>query len=176
MKEEQQRFMAAALAEAEQALLAGEFPVGCVLARDGVILARGRRINSTPATVNELDHAEIVALRKLAVKYPGMDLAGVTAYSTMEPCLMCYAALILNGVRTIVYAYEDVLGGGTGLDPAGLGPLYREMAVTLVPGVLRHESLSLFKRFFASPDNAYRQKSPLAGYTLALGEKEAHQQ
>ena len=175
MKEEQQRFMAAALAEAEQALVAGEFPVGCVLVRDGVILARGHRTNSTLETVNELDHAEIVALRKLAAEYPGMDSTGITAYSTMEPCLMCYAALILNGVRTIVYAYEDVMGGGTGLDPATLAPLYRQMAVTVVPGVLRRESLALFKRFFASPDNMYWQESPLAQYTLALPEKEPHQ-
>ncbi len=172
MKDEQQRFMAAALAEAEQALAAGEFPVGCVLVRDKVILARGRRTNSSLETVNELDHAEIVALRNLAAGHPGPDPAGITAYSTMEPCLMCYAALILNGVRTIVYAYEDVLGGATGLDPATLAPLYRQMAVTVVPGVLRHQSLALFKRFFASPDNLYRQESRLARYTLALPEEE----
>ena len=164
-------FMDLALREAEKALAAGEFPVGCVLVRQGRVVARGRRLNSTGMAVNELDHAEIVALRALAAEEPFPAPGEVVAYATMEPCLMCYAALLLSGVRTFIYGYEDAMGGGLGVELARLSPLYREMQVSITGGVRRDESLRLFRRFFADPANTYWQGSALAAYTLALGEK-----
>jgi tRNA(adenine34) deaminase len=82
---------------------------------------------------------------------------------------MCYSAMLLNGIRTFVYAYEDAMGGGTGLQLTGLTPLYQTMApeVRILPHVLRRESLDLFKSFFTSPENNYWQGSLLADYTLA---------
>jgi len=80
---------------------------------------------------------------------------------------MCFATLLLNGVRRFVFAYEDAMGGGTGLDLATLTPLYREMQVELVPHIRRGESLALFKAFFANPANPYWRGSLLAEYTLA---------
>jgi len=160
-------FMRLALAEAGEALAANEFPVGCVLVHDGQVVARGRRTNSRGGAANEMDHAEIVALRALLRYQPQLDRGRVIAYSTMEPCLMCFATLLLNGVRTMVWGYEDAMGGGTALALGHLPPLYREMEVTLVPHVLRKESLGLFKRFFADPANDYWQGSYLAAYTMA---------
>lgn len=164
-----EQFMRLALAEAETALAAGEFPVGAVLIADGAVLARGRRSHSKNSTANELDHAEIAALRELLARQPATARERLILYSTMEPCLMCYSTLLLNGVRTFVYAYEDAMGGGTALPLAQLAPLYREMAaeVRLVPDVLRQESLALFRRFFADPENAYWQDSMLSRYTLS---------
>jgi tRNA(adenine34) deaminase len=163
---EHEKFMRLALAEAQQALAANDFPVGCILVRGGAIIGRGRRVNSRSSSANELDHAEMKALRGLADRQPLPDRTGITAYCTMEPCLMCFAALLLNGIRTIVYAYEDVMGGGTGLDLTRITPLYRELEVAVIPAVLRQESLALFHDFFSSPDNGYWQGSYLARYTL----------
>ena len=162
-----ENFMQQALEEAGEALAAGEFPVGCVMVLDGEIINRGRRINSKSPDENELDHAEIVALRELFAHHPEIDRSQIVVYSTMEPCLMCYVTLLLNGIRKIVYGYEDVMGGGTNLDLQTLNPLYKEMSVEIIPHVLRRESLELFKTFFAAPDNTYWQDSPLARYTLA---------
>jgi len=159
-------FMREALLEAREALTAGEFPVGCVMVHEDEIVSRGRRINSRAPDNNELDHAEIMALRKLFVQYPQIERSNIVVYSTMEPCLMCYTTLLLNGIRTIVYAYEDVMGGGTSLDLKKLTPLYREMSVAITPHILRREILELFKIFFTDPDNTYWQDSPLARYTL----------
>jgi tRNA(adenine34) deaminase len=159
-------FMDQALAQAREALAAGEFPVGCVLTATGGIVAGGRRAHSRSA-VNEIDHAEILALRDLLSREPDTAPSGLTIYSTMEPCLMCYATLLLNGVRRFVYAYEDPMGGGTCLDLATLTPLYREMRVEVVPYLRRAESLALFKEFFANPANPYWRGSLLAEYTLA---------
>ena len=84
----------------------------------------------------------------------------------MEPCLMCYSALILAGIGTIVYAYEDVMGGGTGCDLAKLTPLYQSSPIRVVPNVLRSESLKMFKSYFSDPANNYWKQSLLAKYTL----------
>lgn len=160
-------YMREALLEAREALVAGEFPVGCVMVHEGKIVSRGRRINSRAPDENELDHAEIMALRKLFALHPDIDRSQIVVYSTMEPCLMCYVTLILNGIRSIVYAYEDVMGGGSSLDLEELSPLYREMSITITPRILRKDSLELFRTFFADQNNTYWQDSPLARYTLA---------
>ena len=165
-KNRHEEFMHLALIEAEKALQGGEFPVGCVIAgKDGVV-ATGQRKNSA-GSANELDHAEIVALRSVIASHSAIERRSLTVYSTMEPCLMCFSTLILNGIRTIVYAYEDVMGGGTNLPLKELNPLYAEMTVTVVPHVLRQRSLMLFKTFFSCPDNPYWCDSLLSNYTLA---------
>ena len=159
-------FMSKALDEARKALSTGEFPVGCVIVYEDRVIVTGTRFNSATKKNNELDHAEMVALKRFVEQAEGIDRQKVAVFSTLEPCLMCHGALILNGIRHIIYAYEDVLGGGTGLDLATLNPLYREMKVTVVPGVLRHESLVLLKEFFSDPDNDYLRGSLLAQHAL----------
>jgi tRNA(adenine34) deaminase len=167
MRDKHEEFMRQALAEARLALATNEFPVGCVLVREDTIIARGRRVNSRGPLINELDHAEIMALRELTAGGSLPDRSGITAYCTMEPCLMCYAALLLNGVRNIVFAYEDAMGGGTDVRLAHLTPLYRQQEVVITPFILRAESLVLFREFFENPVNNYWQGSHLAAYTLS---------
>ncbi len=108
----------------------------------------------------------MLALRRLVELGGKIDRSKVVVFSTLEPCLMCYAALIVNGIRHIVYAYEDVLGGGTGLELTNLNPFYKEMKVVIVPGILRHESLGLFKKFFSDPRNDYLRGTLLAEHAL----------
>ncbi|PIE66799.1 MAG: tRNA-specific adenosine deaminase [Deltaproteobacteria bacterium] len=159
-------FMAEALEMAESALTQGEFPVGCVIADGTAVVARGHRTGTTAGAVNEIDHAEINALRHLGLAGEHLDRTDLTIYSTMEPCLMCFAAIVLSGINRIVYAYEDVMGGGTGCDLTGLPPLYRDAPLTLVAGVRRRASLNLFRRFFTDPENGYWAGSLLSRYTL----------
>jgi tRNA(adenine34) deaminase len=163
-------FMKEALAEAADALRMGEFPVGCIMVYEQRIIARGRRRQSGAQAgqpANEVDHAEILALRNVLDTAPQVPLSEVTVYATLEPCLMCYAALLISGVRTIVYAYEDVMGGGTNLRLDLLAPLYQAMVVSVTPHVLREKSLALFKQFFRASANPYLGNTLLAEYTLA---------
>jgi tRNA(adenine34) deaminase len=85
----------------------------------------------------------------------------------MEPCLMCFGAILISGIHRIVYAYEDVMGGGTGCDLSRLPALYSGTPVEIVPHLMRDRSLALFKTFFSRPDNLYWKHSALADYTLA---------
>ena len=157
--------MRSALREATTALEQGDFPVGCVLVKDNQVLANARRQNSSGDRANEMDHAEVMALRQLLHDQPNVDCSDITAYSTMQPCLMCYATLLLSGVRKFVWAYEDIMGGGTDLPLNELPALYANMQVEVIPRVLRGDSLALFQEFFRRFD--YWRDSPLAEYTLA---------
>lgn len=161
---EHEQFMGAALAEARQALALGEFPVGCVLVRRGEVVARGHRQNSGDGVRNEIDHAEVVTLRRLLEERPGLDTGELVCYSTMEPCLMCYSTMLLSGIRHFVFGYEDVMGGGTGLALKELAPLYANMEVQIVPGICRAACLALFQQFFR--EFSYWQDSLLSRYTL----------
>jgi tRNA(adenine34) deaminase len=161
-----EHYMRTALELAEQALAKGEFPVGCVISYQGKIITSAARKNTQGDVKNELDHAEMVALRRLSELGQDIDISQLIVFCTMEPCLMCLGALILNGVRKIVYAYEDVMGGGTSCELTSLKPLYRNNRITIVADILRNESLQLFKTFFTDPNNNYWKDSLLAQYTL----------
>lgn len=159
-------FMKKALDQARTALDAGEFPVGCVLVHQNRILATGARKGSMGNFPNEIDHAEMIALKCLADMDINTDKKEMVLFTTMEPCLMCLGALILSGISEVVYAYEDVMGGGTGCNLTGLTPLYRNQKISIVPHILRQQSLELFKAFFRNPENSYWKGSLLAEYTL----------
>jgi tRNA(adenine34) deaminase len=159
-------FMTAALKLAQGALDQGEFPVGCVMVYQGDIIATGAREHTRGDTKNEIDHAEMVALRRLSEQKEDIDRGKIIVYCTMEPCLMCLAAIVISGIRNIVYAYEDVMGGGTTCNLELLKPLYSSSPINILSGIERKPSLALFKTFFADPQNDYWQDSLLARYTL----------
>ncbi|MDO9263076.1 MAG: nucleoside deaminase [Desulfosalsimonadaceae bacterium] len=160
-------FMEQALIQAEYAFSAGEFPVGCVIADQTKILAVGSRQGTAGGQANETDHAEMVALRRMADAAGGETAGPLSVFCTMEPCLMCFGAILISGIHRIVYAYEDVMGGGTRCDLSRLPALYSGAPVRIVPYVMRDRSLALFKAFFSRPDNLYWKHSVLADYTLA---------
>jgi tRNA(adenine34) deaminase len=162
-------FMREALGLAGIALKEGEFPVGCVLVFKNKILATGSRKGTLAGTANEVDHAEFIALRNLSDidSNKDIDRNEITLYSTMEPCLMCFGAILLSGIGRIVYAFEDVMGGGTKIDLKSLSPLYRERKIFVISGILRNKSLEIFKAYFSNPSNSYWKGSLLADYTLA---------
>jgi tRNA(adenine34) deaminase len=160
------RYMQKALALARQALGRQEFPVGCVLVYQGRIIARGERTGTRQQIPSELDHAEMIALRQLESIDEAVDRRKITLYATLEPCLMCFGALLISGIGTLVYAYEDAMGGGTACARAHMPELYRNNGIEIVPGVCRRESLALFQTFFANPQIDYWRDSYLAQYTL----------
>ncbi|MDH3345263.1 MAG: nucleoside deaminase, partial [Desulfobacteraceae bacterium] len=116
-------FMKKALNQARNALSAGEFPVGCVVVHENRILTTGARKGTAGNIPNEIDHAEMIALKRLADLEINRDNERIILFTTLEPCLMCLGALILSGISEIVYAYEDVMGGGLSCDLNKLMPL-----------------------------------------------------
>jgi len=102
-------FMDAALAEARAARAAGEVPIGCVVVRDGeIIAAAGNR------TIRDRDptaHAELLAIRAAAQALGNERLDGCDLYVTLEPCAMCAGAVSFARIRRLYYGAADPKGG-----------------------------------------------------------------
>src|SRR5271155_4854326 len=102
-------FMDMALTEARAAGERGEVPVGCVIGRDGAIVARAG--NGTLADHDPTAHAEIVAIRRAATGLNSERLDACDLYVTLEPCAMCAGALAFARIRRLYYGAGDPKGG-----------------------------------------------------------------
>jgi tRNA(adenine34) deaminase len=164
--------MGMALKKAEAAFLSGEFPVGCVVVQDNSVIADSSRQGTSRNRnrFSEIDHAEIICLKKIEKADIGKDLGTSVLFCTMEPCLMCLGAIILSGIKKIVYAYEDPMGGGTSCDLNQLPVLYKDSDIEIVSGVMREQSLDLFYKFFKKESNNYWKNSLLEKYTIKQGD------
>jgi len=103
-------FLREALKEAKKALRLGEVPVGCVLVRDGRIVARAH--NLTERLRDPTAHAEMLCLREASVKLGVRALGDCTLYVTLEPCIMCSYALVLSRLKEVVFGAPDERHGG----------------------------------------------------------------
>ena len=104
-----QSFMDDALAEARSAQAAGEVPVGCVIVRDGAVLARAG--NRTLRDRDPTAHAEMLAIRQAAAMLGSERLIDCDLYVTLEPCAMCTAAIAFARIRRLYYGAADPKGG-----------------------------------------------------------------
>jgi tRNA(adenine34) deaminase len=102
-------FMDAALAQARAAAQAGEVPVGCVIVRNGEVIAQAG--NRTLADRDPTAHCEIVAIRAAALKLGGERLGDCDLHVTLEPCAMCAGAISLARIRRLYYGAADPKGG-----------------------------------------------------------------
>ena len=102
-------FMEMALAEARAAGERGEVPVGCVLVRDGEVVARAG--NRTIVDRDPTAHAEMIAIRQAARALGSERLDDCDLYVTLEPCVMCAGALSFARIRRLYYGACDPQGG-----------------------------------------------------------------
>jgi len=101
--------MAMALEEARAAGGRGEVPVGCVIVREGAVLARAG--NRTLADRDPTAHAEMVAIRAAAALLGSERLEDCDLYVTLEPCAMCAGAVAFARIRRLYYGAADPKGG-----------------------------------------------------------------
>jgi len=102
-------FMQLALDEARAAAARGEVPVGCVVVRDGAVIARAG--NRTLADKDPTAHAEMLAIRQAAAALGSERLTGCDLYVTLEPCAMCAAAMSFARIRRLYFGAGDPKGG-----------------------------------------------------------------
>ena len=140
------RYMRLALEQARAAARAGEVPVGAVLVHKERVIATGA--NRPISACDPTAHAEIEALRAGAQVLGSYRLTDTTLYVTLEPCLMCAAAMVHARVRRLVYGAFDPRVGAAGslIDAFALpGQNHR---VDVFGGVLEAECGALLKGFF----------------------------
>ena len=140
--------MGEALAEAHQAEVKGDVPVGAVVMVDGEIVARAH--NEREASGDPTAHAEVLAIRRAAEAVGGRRLHDATLVVTLEPCLMCAGAIWAAQVGTVVFGAADLKAGATGsLYNFAVDPRLNHMT-KVVHGVRAEESAQLLTDFFAA--------------------------
>lgn len=112
IRDEDRRWMRAALREAERALAHGDVPIGAVAVHRGEIIGRG--YNRREADRDPTAHAEMIAIRAAAAALGSWRLEDVHLYCTLEPCAMCAGAMVLARLPRLVYAAVDPKAGAAG--------------------------------------------------------------
>lgn len=136
--------MREALAQAADALRRAQVPVGCVIVQDGAVVARAANDTSN----SPIDHAEIRALAQIDAAQP-FDL-----YVTVEPCIMCAAALAQTNVQNVYYGAQNTkFGGCGGVMKLQFEPPWRNYNVHA--GILADEAVDLLKQFFDRPNEKF---------------------
>ena len=138
-----ERWMREALSEARAAFGEDEVPVGAVVVKDDVIIARAHNLsrqNSDPTW-----HAELLALQAAQKKLG--SLSGCTLYVTMEPCAMCAGAMVLLKLPRLVFGTFDPSCGCTG-SRVDLTDHWFYHSVETWGGILEQECASLLSEFF----------------------------
>lgn len=136
-------FMTAALGEARAALERDERPHGAAAVLGEALVASGHEevVERSDPTA----HAVVVTLREAAQRLGTRSLAGVTVFTTVEPCAMCVGALLEADVDCLVYAVPDPVAGAAGsvLQLANNPALPRR--VDLISGILRSDAAELLE-------------------------------
>jgi tRNA(adenine34) deaminase len=146
--DQQLGFMREALDQARHAWDLGEVPVGAVVVKDGVVIARG--YNQPIGKHDPTAHAEIVALRAAAEALGNYRLPGCELYVTLEPCVMCSGAMMHARLAKVVYGATDPKTGACG----SVLNLFEQERLNhhteIAGGVMADECGAMLKSFFAA--------------------------
>ena len=143
---EDEKWMNLAIAQAIKAQDEDEVPVGAVLVKDGLLIAKAhnRPISTNDATA----HAEIQVLRKAGIKIQNYRLTDSTLYVTLEPCAMCLGAMMHARIARIVYGANDQKSGVCGSSENLINANFFNHKIHLTNGILEDECKQLLKKFF----------------------------
>ena len=140
-------WMRRAISEACRAEARQEVPIGCVIVREGKIIARGHNLRETAQ--DPAAHAELIAIRKAARKLGSWRLLDTTLYVTLEPCTMCMGAIILARIPRLVFGCYDPKGGAAGsVYDLSNNPSLNH-SVELISRVMEDECSGLLSKFFS---------------------------
>ena len=160
---EQERYMKEAIRQAKKAAALREVPIGCVIVKDGKIIARGYNRRNTDK--NTLSHAELNAIKKASRVTGDWRLEGCTMYVTLEPCQMCAGALVQSRMDEVVIGCMNPKAGCAGsvinlLDMDGFNH-----RVKITRGVLEEECSVMLSEFFKELRNIKKMKKALSAET-----------
>lgn len=141
-----EKYMNEAIAEAKTALSLNEVPIGAVIVKDDVVIARGHNLRNTRK--NPLYHGEIIAINEAAAAVGDWRLEGCTIYVTVEPCPMCAGAIVTARMDRVVFGAKNPKAGCGG----SIMNLFQEPRfnhrLEVVEGVLEPECRELMQQFF----------------------------
>ena len=141
-----EKFMKEALKEAKKAYEKLEIPVGCVIVKDGKIIARGHNLKETKKDTTE--HAEIIAIQKASKKLNAWRLIDCEMYVTLEPCAMCAGAIINSRIKKLYIGTMDEKTGAVGSVLNLFEDFTFNHKVTVETGIKKEECEKILKEFF----------------------------
>ena len=155
MENSHQTYMQHALRLADSASALDEVPVGSVIVRGDLLLGEG--FNQNIDRFDPTAHAEINALREACQYQQNYRLKEATLYVTLEPCLMCFMAMIHARVTTLVYGASDPKSGFTCFLKEREMDLLNHR-IQIVPNVLAEESGNVIRAFFKQKRDRGKRK------------------
>jgi len=139
-------YMNLALKEAQKAFDLDEVPVGCVIVKDGIVIAKGHNLKEKEHLATS--HAEINAIKAASKKIGDWRLNECTMYVTLEPCLMCCGALIQARIKKVIFGAYDPKGGGVVSLTHTFDIQFLNHIVQWESGLMETECLQLLKEYF----------------------------
>ena len=138
------KFMKAALKEADKALAAGEVPIGAVIVADDKIVSRGhnRRTAKQIATA----HAEIEAIEKACKKFKSWRIPECEIYVTLEPCPMCMGAMLNARIKKCYFGAPE--GKGRTLTEQIANANLVNHVIEVEGGIMENECAEILSAFF----------------------------
>ena len=144
--QEKEKFMKEALKEAQKAYDKLEVPVGCVIVKDGKIIARAHNLKETKKDTTK--HAEIIAIEKASKKIDAWRLLDCDMYVTLEPCSMCAGAIINSRIRNLYIGTMDKKTGAAGSVLNLFDDFTFNHKVTVETGILQAQCEKILKDVF----------------------------
>ena len=145
---EDEKWMSLALEQARKAEEEGEVPVGAILVKDGLLIAKAH--NQPISTNDPTAHAESQLIRAAGKKLKNYRLTGTSLYVTLEPCAMCLGAIMHARVKHVVFGAYDPKTGVCGSSGNLINAKCFNHKINLASGVMENESKQLLKNFFYS--------------------------
>ena len=142
----EEKFMKEALKEAQKAYEKLEVPVGCVIVKEGKIIARAHNLKETKYDTTK--HAEILAIQKASKKLESWRLLDCEMYVTLEPCSMCAGAIINSRIKKVYIGTLDEKTGACGSVLNLFEDYTFNHKVEIETGVMREECELILKDFF----------------------------
>lgn len=143
---EVKKFMKEAIKEAQKAAEKLEVPVGCVIVKDGKIIARAHNLKETK--IDTTKHAEIIAIQKASKKLKEWRLLDCDMYVTLEPCSMCAGAMIQARIRKVYIGAMDEKTGACGSVLNLLQDYTFNHTIKIETGIEKEKCEEVLKSFF----------------------------
>lgn len=157
IKAEDEKYMKEAIKQAKKAAKIGDVPIGCVLVKDGQIIARGYNRRNADKTV--LSHAEVTSIKKACKKEGDWRLEDCTLYVTLEPCPMCAGAIVQARIPRVVIGSMNSKAGCAGSVLNLLKEPGFNHQAQIVTGILEEDCSEMMSGFFTE----LRKKKHLPG-------------
>ena len=136
--------MEVALNEAKKALEKGEIPVGAVIVKDNIVIAKAH--NTREENQDALAHAEVNAIKKACEYLNNWRLENCDMYVTMEPCPMCCGAILQSRIKNVYFGAYSRDNGCMGT-VVNLPKLLKNSSLTVYGGIMEDECTALLTDF-----------------------------